>query len=183
MTAQYDANNPDNWINIYSNSFEATYIQGKQVPIYTPIPKTNLNLNIDSPILAIYSESNQYPNSRRYVGRVYQSILGNNIFPSPTLRHKGKSIYSNETIFLEFTQFDDNYDLTLDVYWKVEQLAITIFKYVGSINTNLETKINTIENKIDQLQEKLDQYFSENTTEVAIQQEQNFGAVSFTNII
>ena len=151
MLAQFDANNPDNWVYLYGEIFKATYIPGKQVPIYVPIPKTALNLNIDSPILAIYSESSQYPTAKRYLGSVYQSILGNNIFPSPTLTHRGRSIYSNETVFLEFTQFDDNYDLILNVNWRVEDVAISIFKYIGNINTDLDNRLDIIEEKIDQL--------------------------------
>ena len=151
MVAQFDANNPDNWVYLYGNTFVATYVQGKQIPIYTPIPKTALNLSIDSPILAIYSESNQYPTVKKYLGNIYQSILGNNIFPSPTLTHKGRSLYSNETVFLEFTQFDDNYDLILNVNWRIEHIAITIFKYIGSITTDLENRLDIIEGKIDQL--------------------------------
>lgn len=183
MLAQYDANNPDNWINIYSDSFEATYPQGQNIPIYTPIPKTTLNLEIDSPILAIYAQSNQYPNGNKYLGKVYQSILGNNIFPSPTLSHKGVNIYANQTVFAEFTQFDDNYDLILDVPYKVEQISITIFKYIGDINLDLESKIETLENKIDQLQSKLDQLLLQGIGGAGNIQAQNYTATNFTNLL
>lgn len=183
MNAIYDANNPDNWINLYSNSFEATYTQGKQISIYTPIPKTALNLEIDSPILAIYAESTQYPNSQKYLGKIYQSILGNNIFPSPTLTHQGVSIYANQTVFAEFTQFDDNYDLILDVQWKVENISITIFKYVGEIKNPVNTQIQELEDKIVQLELKLDEYFSQPPTGTGETQAQNYTATNFTNLL
>lgn len=183
MNAQYDANNPDNWVNLYSNSFDATYPQGKQIPIYTPIPNTALNLEIDSPILAIYAESTQYPNSQKYLGKIYQSILGNNIFPSPTLTHKGVNIYANQTVFAEFTQFDDNYDLILDVQSRIENISITIFKYVGDIQNTVNTEIQELKDKIDQLELKLDQYFSQNPPTTGEIQATNYTATTFTNLI
>ena len=151
MTANYNANHPDNWEQIYTGSFEATYIQGKQIPIYTPIPKTELTLNIDSPILAIHCTSTQYPNSKRYLGNLYQTVIATGIFPTNTLSAKGKSIYSNETVFAEFTQFVDNYNLMLNVNWRVEQISLTIFKYIGERHFEVQKQLTIIETKIDQM--------------------------------
>lgn len=151
MTATYDVNNPANWEQIYNNSFQATYVQGQQVPIYTPIPKTELALNIDSPVLAIYCTSTQYQDAKKYLGSVYQSVIGNGSFPTATLSARGKSLYSNETVFAEFLDFDDNYNLTLNVRWWIEQINITIFKYIGIIDVEIQNRLTTIEAKIDQL--------------------------------
>ena len=151
MPANYDADNPTNWEQIYNGIFAATYIQGRQIPVYNPIPKTLLSLNIDTPLIAIYCQSTDYRDTKKYLGSVYQSVIGGGSFPTSTASGRSKSIYSNETVFAEFPRFDDNYDLTLNVRWWVEHLDITIFKYVGEITLEVDENLARLESKIDRL--------------------------------
>lgn len=151
MPANYDADNPNNWKEIFQGNFRAETVPGKQVPVYVPIPKVLLNLSINSPLIAIYSVSATYPDTKKYLGNVYQSVIGGGSFPTTTAAGRSKSLYSNETVFAEFPRFDDSYDLTLNVHWRTEQISILIFKYVGIIQLDTEEKLTQIENKIDRL--------------------------------
>ncbi len=151
MPANYDADNEDNWLEIYQGTFQAETVPGRQVPIYTPIPKTLLNLSIDTPLIAIYSTSTNYPDTKKYLGSVYQSVIGLGSFPTITASGRSKSLYSNETVFAEFPRFDDNYDLTLNVRWWVEEISILIFKYTGTIQLEVDDRLLQIESKIDRL--------------------------------
>ena len=151
MIVPYDIDESSNWEKIYFGEFKAIYIPGKQIPVYTPIPKTNLNLTIDSPLIAIYCQSSQYPNSKKYLGSVYQTILGPTILPTPQVANKGKTIYANETVLADFSGVDDSYDLVLNVRWWVEQIQITIFKYLKEIDWPIEDRLSRIEEKIDSL--------------------------------
>ncbi len=151
MSAIYDADNSSNWEQIYSGSFAATYPQGQQIPVYTPIPRTLLPVNIDSSLLAIYVQSTDYPNTQKYLGRVIQSIVSNGTFPTATANSKGAGLWSNETTLIEFTEYDDNYQLLLVPKYYIEQITLTVFKYIGSTNYEVENRLNIIEGKIDQL--------------------------------
>ena len=151
MSAIYDADNSSNWEQIYSGSFAATYPQGQQIPVYTPIPRTLLPVNIDSSLLAIYAQSTDYPNTQKYLGRVIQSIVSNGTFPTATANSKGAGLWSNETTLIEFTEYDDNYQLLLVPKFYIEQITLTVFKYIGSANYEVENRLNIIEGKIDQL--------------------------------
>jgi hypothetical protein len=151
MTAIYDADNASNWIQVYNGSFAATYPQGQQIPVYNPIPKTELPIDIDRELVAVYCTSTQYPNSKKYLGSVYQAIVGNGAFPTAAATAKVRAIYSNSTTLIEFTQFDDIYRLILSPRWWIEQLNITVFKYTGLANFKLEERLSIIEGKIDQL--------------------------------
>lgn len=151
MTAIYDIDNTTNWLQIYSDDFQATYIQGQQIPIYTPIPKTELPVNIDSSLVAIHCTSTQYPNSQKYLGSVVQAVLINQSFPTDTATANAKRIYSNQTVLAQFTEFDDTYRLVLSVRWWVEQLSITVYEYIGLENFKIENRLNIIEEKINQL--------------------------------
>ena len=148
---QYGIDTSANWEQIFFGEFEATYTQGSYTKIYQPIPKTNLDLIIDSPIVAIFCESNKYPNTKKYLGSIYQSILGAAIFPTATIANKGKSIYANETVLADFSGVDDDYDLVLNVRWWVEDIGITIFKYTGEVETTIEDRLARIEGKVDSL--------------------------------
>ena len=151
MTAIFKADNVNNWLEIYSENFEANYRSGKQIPIYNPIPKTLLPIFIDSALIAIHCVSSQYPTQRKYLGRVIQAINTQNIFPTNTASNKSVSLYSNETILAEFINFDDSYQLLLDLKWWIEDITITIYKYIGEGSGNLNTRLTEIEKKIDQL--------------------------------
>lgn len=151
MTAIYDADNSSNWEQIYSGSFAATYPQGQQISVYTPIPRTLLPVNIDSSLLAIYAQSTDYPDTQKYLGRVIQSIVSNGTFPTATANSKGAGLWSNETTLIEFTEYDDNYQLLLVPKYYIEQITLTVFKYTGSANYELENRLSIIEGKIDQL--------------------------------
>jgi hypothetical protein len=151
MTAIYDISTDVNWLEIYNDSFQATYVQGQQVPIYTPIPKTELPVDIDTTLVAIYCTSNQYQNSQRYLGSVYQAIITNTAFPTATATGKGRGIYSNQTVLAQFTEFDDNYRLVLNPRWWIEQLTVTVWKYIGDENFDIKNQLDAIEQKINQL--------------------------------
>ena len=151
MTASYDADNSDNWLQIYQTNFEANFIQGKQIPVYLPIESQELPIDIDSPLVAIYAESNQFLDIKKYLGSVIQGINSNDIFPTQTITARGRGIYSNQTTLLEFPRFDDTYRLIVNPKTYVEQLSIVVYKYTGSTYYDLENRLNIIENKIDQL--------------------------------
>jgi hypothetical protein len=151
MPANYDADNSNNWEQIYNGSFSVTYVPGKQVPIYTPIPKTILPVQIDAPLIAIYCESTQYSEQKKYLGNVYQAIVGNGVFPTSTATAKGRAIYSNETVLAEFVEFDDFYQIVLNPRFWVEHLDVTIFKYLGEPNYEVNNRLTTIEEKLDRL--------------------------------
>jgi hypothetical protein len=151
MTAIYDIDNDDNWVQIYNGSFAATYPQGQQIRVYTPIPRTVLPVDIDSSLVAVYCTSTDYPDSPKILGRIVQAVTGNSIFPTTGVYSKGKSIYSNETILAEFLEYDDSYRLQLIPRFYVEQLDVTIFKYIGVANFSIENRLDLIEEKIDRL--------------------------------
>lgn len=151
MTALYDADSSSNWLQIYQGSFEADFIQGQQVPVYLPIPSTELPIDIDSSLLAVYCTSTQFPELKKYVGSIIQSINASGIFPTATVTGKGRGIYSNQTTLLEFPLYDDPYRLVFNPKYYIEQASLTVYKYVGSTYYVIENRLNIIESKIDQL--------------------------------
>ncbi len=151
MTANFDVDNADNWVQVYNGSFAATYIDGKATKVYTPIPATVLPVDIDSPLVAIYATSTDYPDSRKYLGSVIQGIISSGNLPTTNVVGRGKGIYSNQTTLARFTEYDDVYRLLLNPKFYVEQIDITVFKYIGSEFFELENRLNIIEQKIDQL--------------------------------
>ena len=65
MTANFDADSSSNWVEIFSDSYEATYIQGKATQVYQPIPAIEIDVDIDSPLIAIYCSSTQYDDTEK----------------------------------------------------------------------------------------------------------------------
>lgn len=151
MVAEFDVSNSANWEQIYSGSFQANYVPGKATNIYVPIPSTEIPISIDSALIAIYCTSTTYPDSKTYLGSVSQALFSNGNFPTTTAKGSSKGIYSNQTVLIEFTKFDDDYQLLLKPKYYVEQLSLTIFKYLGLPNYYVEQKLNAIETKIDQI--------------------------------
>lgn len=155
MTANFDADNTSNWVQIFNNSYQINYIQGKSTKVYQPIPPTELAVNIDSPLIAVYCTSTDYPSKQVYLGSIVQQVNVPGNLPTTYALGKGKGIYSNQTVLAKFTEFDDNYSLLLRPKYYVEQLTITIYKYVGSTYFVLEERLNTVEVKVDQILEKI----------------------------
>ena len=178
MTANFDADNPVNWVEIFTNSYQVSYIQGKATKVYVPIEPQELSVNIDSPLIAINCTSTQYPTQKRYLGSIVQQVQLPGLFPTTTALGKGKGIYSNQTVLAKFTEFDDSYSLLLKPKYYVEQLTITIYKYIGSAYFVLEERINTIETKIDQIAESINTV----TFNQVLAQQQAGGSV-FTNLL
>lgn len=178
MTANFDADNSNNWVEIFTNSYQVNYIQGKITKVYQPIEPQELILNIDSPLIAINCTSTQYPNQKRYLGSIAQQVNIPGFFPTISAMGGTKAIYSNQTILANFTQFDDSYNLLLKPRYYVEQLTVTIYKYIGSVHFVLEEKLNTIEAKIDEIAETVNTV----TFNQAIIQQQVGGSV-FTNFL
>ena len=178
MTANFDADNSTNWIEIFSDSYKVSYIQGKATKVYVPIEPQELSVNIDSPLIAINCTSTQYPTQNRYLGSIVQQVQLPGLFPTTTALGKGKGIYSNQTVLAQFTEFDDSYSLLLKPKYYVEQITITIYKYIGSAHYVLEERLNTIEGKIDQIAESINTV----TFNQAIIQQQTGGSI-FTNFL
>lgn len=151
MTALYDADRASNWQNIYTGSFVATYPQGKQIPVYTPIPIQELAFSTGRSLLAIYCTSEDYPDKRKYLGRVVQAVANPGNLPGSISTGRSISLYSNQTVLGDFTKFDDVYSLILHPKYTVEQLSISVFEYIGSEFYEVEARLNIIEGKIDQL--------------------------------
>ena len=156
MTANFDASSSDNWTQVFTGSYEATYIPGKATKVYVPIEPTELNVNLDSPLIAIYCTSTDYPNSQKYLGSIVQQVKLPGFFPVDAALGRGRGIYSNQTVLAKFTEFDDSYSLLLRPKYYVEQLSVTIYKYVGSTYFVLEERLNTLEAKVDQVSTKID---------------------------
>ena len=179
MTANFDADNSANWVQVYSGSWEATYIQGKATKVYQPIPPTELEVNIDSPLIAVHCTSTDYPDKNRYLGSIVQQVELPGTLPTTTALGKGKGIYSNQTVLAKFTEFDDSYSLLLKPKYYVEQLSVTIYKYTGSTYFVLEERLNTIEVKVDQVLEKVGSNGNGNTLSNI---QQSIGSI-FTNFL
>ncbi len=151
----YDVSNAANWELIYTGNFNAIYVQGKQVPIYTPIPKTDLGLSIDSFAIAAFATSTKYqPTSRKYVGSLIQAVDSNGSFDTPKLTHGKRSLFNNQTVFAEFNLFKDPYDLMLAPPWWIEDLSLKIWKYIGIGSNETNNRLDSIEAKVDRLLEQ-----------------------------
>ena len=151
MTALYDADLATNWELIYVSPFAATYPQGKYIPIYNPIPRQELALNVTSSLLAVHCTSDDFPKQQRYLGRIIQAVTNPRNLPGSIANGKGVGLYSNQTVLAEFPRFDDNYHLILAPRYYVEQITVGIYQYVGSAFYEVEARLNVIEGKIDQL--------------------------------
>lgn len=151
MTAQYDADQASNWQFATSDSFAVTYRQGKQTSIYTPIPNQKISGNFSSKLLAIHCTSTDYPKEIKYLGRIVQAVNNPGNLPTSIATGHGVSLYSNQTVLADFTQFDDTYGLLLMAKYWVEQISIRVYEYIGSELYELEERLNVIEGKIDQL--------------------------------
>ena len=151
MTALYDADFPANWQQIHTSSYQVTYVAGKQVPIYTPIPIQELSVNITAKLLAIYCTSSDYPSQIKYLGRVIQSVVSNGTLPTNIATGDSVGIYSNRTVLADFTKFNDVYRLLIAPKYYVEDLTIHVYQYIGSEYYEIEERLNVIEGKIDQL--------------------------------
>lgn len=155
MTANFDADSSSNWVEIFSDSYEATYIQGKATQVYQPIPAIEIDVDIDSPLIAIYCSSTQYDDTEKFLGTIIQQVKLPNIFPTSVASGKGESLYNNRTILAKFTEFDDTYSLLFKPKYYVEQVSIKIYKYIGSTYFVLEERLNNLESKIDQILDNL----------------------------
>ncbi len=178
MTANFDADNSANWQEIFSASYQVSYVQGKATKVYVPIEPTELAVNLDSPLIAVNCTSTQYPTQKRYLGSIVQQVKLPGLFPTTSALGRGKGIYSNQTVLAKFTEFDDSYSLLLKPKYYVEQLTITIFKYVGSTYFVLEERLNTIETKIEQIAESINTV----TFNQVLAQQQTGGSI-FTNLL
>ena len=151
MTALYDADLASNWELVYVGSFEATYPQGKQIPVYTPIPIQELPIDLSTSLVAIHCTSDDYPDRQKYLGKVIQAVANPSNLPTTISTGKGIGLYSNQTVLGDFTKFDDNYRLLFRPKYTIEQITIGVFVYTGSTFYEVESRLNIIEGKIDQL--------------------------------
>ena len=179
MTANFDADNSANWVQIFNDSYQVSYIQGKATKVYVPIPPTDLAVNIDSPLIAVHCTSTDYPHSQRYLGSIVQQVKLPGVLPTTTALGRGKGLYSNQTVLAKFTEFDDSYSLLLRPKYYVEQLTITIYKYTGSTYFVLEERLNTIDAKVEQILEKVDSNGSGNALSTI---QKTIGSI-FTNFL
>lgn len=151
MVATFDVDKSENWQQVYTNSYAADRIPGKQVPIYIPIEPQELPIVVTSRLLAIFCSSDTYPDYEKYLGRAIQTIVNPGNFPTSVSTGNAVSLYANRTVLANFPQFDDDYSLIIKPKFYVEQLTITVFEYVGSDYYEVEQRLNIIEGKIDQL--------------------------------
>ena len=151
MVALYDADNSSNWQPIHVASFAVTYVQGKQVPVYVPIPTQELSFSTNAKLLAIHCTSDDFPSQIKYLGRVIQTVANPGNLPTSISTGRSVGIYSNRTVLADFTKFDDVYGLLIAPKYWVEQITIGVWEYVGSAFYEVEERLNIIEGKIDQL--------------------------------
>lgn len=155
MVASYEINQAEEWEEIFSNTFKATFIQGKATKVYHPIPPTELPVNIDTPLIAVYCTSPQYPNSHPYLGSIAQYVNLPGSLPTTAAISKSKGIYCNRTTLIDFTQFSGSYNLLLSPKYYVEEFTVTVYKFVGAANSALNNQLNSIEQKVDQTLAKI----------------------------
>jgi len=155
MTANFDADSSSNWVEIFSNSYEAEYVQGKATQVYLPIPATEINVDIDSPLIAVYCSSTQYDDTEKFLGTVIQQVKLPSIFPVSHASGRGEALYNNRVVLAKFTEFDDSYSLLFKPKYYVETVSIKIYKYIGSTYFVIEERLNNLESKIDQVIENL----------------------------
>lgn len=211
MAIVYDLGNSANWQ--LTNSIErvAEPVITRVLERYYPIPDFEAPIQLSSPILAIYIESESDPGTWRRGGFVKQKIRtgivgggGNDAYLTV------KPMYLRQINTYTFPLVSTAYSLEFSIPFWLRQISINVYEYTGLIADTTEQTIDEVKQllmeccddlkfallgsdnefviqeilvRIEQLQQKLEECCSQLGTNQGAIEGTNYTAASFTNLL
>jgi hypothetical protein len=144
--------NSNNWSPVWAFSTTSQPVPDR--PGYTfPIEDIEVPFVLDAHIIAVAMRSPSASAGRRYAGKATRKVptgitIGGNFDVTVGER---RDLYLNRINLCRFTRLSQYYGLVIEPYWKIKDIEIAIFKYVGVDSDTTSESLNRIEQAIDNI--------------------------------
>ena len=136
---------PDNWVGFYQGSFETQRSPGNTTVI--PIPEIIIPGSLSNHILAVSASSNTAKPHWRFAGFLNQRIeLGLAAVGSPDTDAAKHKAWLDRLTLVIFPRLTPTYSLSFETPKWIQDIDLTIFKYVGPESDSTDNLVNQIIN-------------------------------------
>lgn len=152
-----DFQQESNWVQTWSDHVEAQPVNGNPNR-RTPIRTISVPILIESPIIAIFVNSDTAAPHWRYAGMCRQVIpTGLTIGGVTNANTEQRKLYLYRINLFVLPRLTAEYSLYIDVpYWIVD-LRLNLYEYTGLIGDSTEIALNSLEEDIARLESKVEE--------------------------
>ena len=159
MKTVLDLSLSSNWEQICNQNFVAQ----NQAGGYIPIPIFELDVLVDSPVLAVNVTSTTAKNTWRFGGTLaqrYQIGSSGAASPLPYVDVATVALRVNRSRLVQFLPLDDEYTLRYEPPTYFRDVRLRIWKYTGVVSDSISEYLDTLKIDLLRIETKIDQLSS-----------------------
>lgn len=144
-----------NWSDVYFVTVSASQINAER---YAPIPKINVPIQLESPILAVYISCTP-PKPTWYFGgwlnqKIFTGLTVGGVTDAENVQRR--KIWLNKISLIRLEQLSTSYSITFDVPKWFQSVSIQVWEYIGPIADSTEALISELKQDVLRIEAKVD---------------------------
>lgn len=155
MSPILDLTNPNNWQQLYNQSFTAAVKQPKPYQ-YFPIPEIQFPLLMEKHIIVCAASSLTAPPKWRFAGFVDQRLrFGLTTGGAYDGNAYQKKIWLNRNTLIIFPKLTPDYSFSIKIPYWIDHIQLIFWQYIGSENDSIEIALSNLSTKLDETNAKI----------------------------
>lgn len=155
MGSIFELTNPNNWEQIYNQSFTAEIISPQPLK-YRPIPEIAFPLVMQRHIIVCGANSSTAPPNWRFAGFVDQRLrFGLTVGGAYDGNAYQKKIWLKRNTLIIFPRLTPDYSFSIKIPYWIDQIELIFWQYIGIENDSTELALAAMSAKLDEINGKI----------------------------